>query len=92
MSDREELDKLIQRLKRERDELKVQSHLAQMEAQEELERLSKRIDELSSQYEPVRTAVEESTGNVLAAFRLAADEMLGGLKRVGQAIQDSRKG
>lgn len=88
-SQREQLDKLIQSLKQDRDQLRLRTHLAQMEAKQEFERLSDRIDELSQQYEPVREAVEESAGNLIAALRLAADEMKGGLQRVGKAIRDS---
>ncbi len=88
-SQQERLEELIRSLKRERDELKLRSHLAQMEAKEEFDRLSKRIDELSEQYEPVRGAVEESAGSVFAALQLAAEEMKGGLRRVGDAIRKS---
>ena len=51
------LDDVVSKLKQERDELKLQMHLASMEAKDEYERISGQVDELSGQYEPVKDAV-----------------------------------
>ena len=54
------LDELLAGLKQERDELKLQMHLASMDAKDEYDRLSDKCDELTNQYEPVKDAVSPS--------------------------------
>lgn len=78
----------ISKLKQERDELKVQMHLASMEAKDEYERVSGKLDELCGQYEPVKDAVEETAGNLLAAFGMVADELKVGYERVRKSVSD----
>ena len=75
MSDRDALTEIITSLKQQRDEMKLHIHLAGAEAKQEYERLSTKITELTDQYEPTRQAAGESAGNVIAALRLAAEEM-----------------
>ncbi len=89
MSDQKTLlEELISRLKQERDELKLQMHLANMDAKDEYNRLSDKCDELNNQYEPVKDAVEETTANIFSALGLAADELKVGFDRVRKAISD----
>ena len=83
------LEEVISALKQERDELQLQLHLASMDAKDEYERLSGSVDNLSSQYEPVKDAVEETAGNLFSALGLAADEMKAGFQRVRKAIAES---
>lgn len=77
---------LIRGLKHERDELKLQSHLVSMEAQEELSRLGGKIDELDHQYEPLKDAVQTSADDVLDSLKLVAYEIRDGLKRIREAV------
>jgi chromosome segregation ATPase len=84
------LEELIAKLKQERDELKVQMHLASMDAKDEYERISGKVDELTDQYEPVKDAVEETAGNVLSALGLVADELKFGFQRVRQSLSDDQ--
>ena len=89
MSDqRNALDDVINRLKQERDELKVQMHLASMEAKDEYERVSGKIDELTEQYDPVKDAVEETAENVFTALGLVADELKVGFERVRKSLTE----
>lgn len=85
---RQQLEETISALKQQRDEIQVRLHLAEMEARQEYERLSGKIEELTSQYEPVRDAAAESAENVIAALRLAADEMKAGLTRIRRALSE----
>ncbi|TWU42668.1 hypothetical protein [Novipirellula artificiosorum] len=82
------VEELIRTLKRERDELALKMHLANMDAKDEYERLSSKLGELSDQYEPVSDAVEETAGNVFSALKLAAEEMKAGFHRVRKAISE----
>ena len=85
---RSALDEVIAKLKQERDELQVQMHLASMDAKDDYERISGKVDELSQQYEPVKDAVEESAENVFAALGLVADELKAGFRRVRKSISE----
>lgn len=85
---KQQLEEVISTLKQQRDEIRLRLHLAEMEAKKEYDRLSGKIDELSTQYEPVRTAAAESADNVVAALKLAADELKKGLSRIKDAIAD----
>jgi chromosome segregation ATPase len=78
----------ISKLKQERDELKLQMHLAGMEAKDEYERLSGKCDTLSDQYEPIKEAVGETADNVWTALGLVADELKIGFQRVRKAISE----
>lgn len=85
---RNTLDDVINKLKQERDELKLQMHLASMDAKDEYERLSGKCDELTDQYEPVKDVVEETAENVFSALGLVADELKVGFQRVRKAISE----
>ena len=85
---RSALDEVIAKLKQERDELQVQMHLASMDAKDDYDRISGKVDELSQQYEPVKDAVEESAENVFAALGLVADELKAGFQRVRKSISE----
>ena len=83
------LEQLISSLKQERDELKLKLHLAGMDAKDEYERISGKIDELTEQYEPISDAVEETAGNIWSALSMAADELKAGYQRVRKAIDEN---
>jgi chromosome segregation ATPase len=82
------LDQVVNKLKQERDELQLQMHLASMDAKDEYERLSGKVDELTDQYEPVKDAVEETADNVFSALGLVADELKAGFQRVRKTITE----
>lgn len=81
------LESAIEKLQQERDQLRLQLHLANMEAKDEYERLSGRVDALRSHYEPVTGAVGETAENVFAALGLAAEELWHGFGRVRKALK-----
>ncbi len=83
------LDLLLSKLRQERDELKLQMHLAEMDAKDEYDRLSGKIDEVTRQYEPVSDAVGETAKNIVSALSLAAEELQAGFHRVRKAIEKS---
>ncbi|MCA9141033.1 MAG: hypothetical protein KDB00_29890 [Planctomycetales bacterium] len=91
MSDiRSALSEVISKLKQERDELKLQMHLASMDAKDEYDRISDKVDQLTAQYEPMTDAVEDAADNVFSALGLAADELKIGYQRVRKAISEQR--
>ena len=82
------LNEAISKLKQERDELKLKMHLASMDAKDEYDRISGKVDELSDQYDPVKDAVEEAAGNVFSALGMVADELKVGFHRVRKAVSE----
>lgn len=85
---RERLDEVIKKLKQERDEIKLQIHLANMEGKDEYDRISRKVDQLTDQYDPVKDAVEDTAENIYSALGLVADELKFGFKRVRKAISE----
>ena len=81
------LEDVIGKLKQERDELKLQMHLASMDAKDEYDRIAGKIDELNDQFEPVKDALEETAGNIWSALELAGSELLAGIGRVRKAVE-----
>ena len=84
------LQEAINKLKQERDELKLQMHLASMEARDEYDRLSDKCDKLSDEYAPLQNAVEETAENVWTALGMVADELKHGFKRVREAVSETK--
>ena len=82
------LNEAISKLKQERDELKLKMHFASMDAKDEYDRISGKVDELSDQYDPVKDAVEEAAGNVFSALGMVADELKVGFHRVRKAVSE----
>jgi chromosome segregation ATPase len=76
------LETTISNLKQSRDELRLQLHLAEMDAKEEYKRLTEKVEDLATQYEPVKDAVGDTAENVFAALLLAAGEVKHGFDRV----------
>ncbi|MCP4941945.1 MAG: hypothetical protein ACR2N1_06040 [Rubripirellula sp.] len=92
MSDtRKKLDDLVTTVRKERDELKLQIHLASLDAKDEYERLSKKCDQLADEYQPVTEAVEKTADNVISALGMVADELKFGFQRVRKAIRDTEE-
>ena len=92
MSDtRKKLDELVNTVRKERDELKLQIHLASLDAKDEYERLSKKCDRLADEYQPVTEAVEKTADNVVSALGMVADELKFGFQRVRQAISETKE-
>ena len=91
MTERKEgFEDLLESLKQQRDELRVQMHLAGAEAKEEWERLEKKwkrvYAEKSAESKPLREAVEESTKDVGAALEQVAEEIKKGYQRIRDSL------
>lgn len=84
------LETLLTELKKQRDEVRLQMHLGSMEARDEYDRLSRKCDELADQFQPVTSAVTESSQQAFDAFRLLADELKIGFQRVAKAMIEGK--
>jgi hypothetical protein len=84
--DRSQVAELISGLKQQRDELAVKIHLGKAEAKDEWEKLNVRLNELASDYEPLKDAVEVSGANVFDALKLVAGEVQAGFHRIRKSL------
>jgi hypothetical protein len=80
------LTNLISSLKQQRDELALKAHLGSMESKEELDKLSTKFDQLTSDFEPAKEAVEESAGDVWESMKLVAEEVQNGFERIRKSL------
>ncbi len=78
----EELQKLIDGLATQRDELIVKAHLAKLEAQEEWRALEAKLDELRAKAKQAAEVAGEAAEDVRAAARLLAEEIGRGYERL----------
>jgi len=81
------IEKMIQDLTRQRDELKLNLHLGTQEAKEQWEKLEEKLFHLKQRLEPAKQAAEESAGNVWEAVRILAGEVKDGFDRIRKSIQ-----
>jgi len=87
MSDeKKKIDETVAALKRERDELALQVHLAKAEARQEWEELQVKIDELEAKSKPMAKVVGETASEVGASLDLAADEIKKGFARLRKLL------
>lgn len=87
MSDeKSQLDQLISTLKKQRDELAVQMNLGKAEAQEEWDKVTAQLDQLSKDYEPLKDAVGTSAEGVFSALKLVAGEIQDGFHRIRKSL------
>ena len=82
------LDELIEKLKRQRDELALQIHLGKAEAKEEWEKLEKKWEQLKAQRGPLKEAMDESAKDLGAALSLLGEELKSGYQRIKKLLSD----
>lgn len=82
MQAREELQKLIDALATQRDELIVRAHLAKLEAQDEWRELEDKLDALRAKAKQAAEVAGEAAEDVRAAARLLAEEIGRGYERL----------
>lgn len=88
------IDDLVESVKQQRDELRVQMHLAKADAKDEWERLEKKADrflaDAESQSKPLRGAVEESARDIGSALELVGQEIQKGYQRVRERLTNQK--
>jgi uncharacterized coiled-coil DUF342 family protein len=77
---------LLSRLKQERDELRVQMHLAKSEAKDELKSLEGKLTDLNDRFEPTKQALGETADQVWESLKLVGDELLNGFHRIRKSL------
>jgi len=80
------IHKLVDDLKRQRDELRLQMHLASMELRNEWDKVDGKLADLTRRTQPVREAVGESAEEVWDAVKLLGTEIKQGFDRIRKAL------
>jgi phage-related minor tail protein len=86
MSDNDKLDRLIANLRQQRDELRVQMHLAKADAQDEWQKLEKKWQQIEVKLERAGAEARESAGDVGTAVELVAKEIGRAYDRIRKAL------
>ena len=87
MTDRRlDLDAIVEDLKRARDEVRVQMHLAKADARDEYERLEHEWDHVRAKLGVIGEEASKAAVEVGSALRLAVDELRHGYERVRQLL------
>ena len=82
MDTREEIQKILDNLAQQRDELIVQAHLAKLEAMEEWESMEGKLTQLRTKAGLVGDSAEDTARNVKAAAKQLAEEIARGYDRI----------
>jgi hypothetical protein len=85
--DKDNLEEFLDYLKQQRDELRVQMHLAKLEAQEEWKEAEEKWDELKPKLDAIREETIESSRNIFASLSLIAEEIERGYKRIRKHLE-----
>lgn len=82
MEVREELNKLLENLATQRDELIVRAHLAKLEAQAEWGELEGKLERLRAKVSQAAEVARDAAEDVAAAARLLGEEIARGYERL----------
>tara|TARA_R110000787_G_scaffold220068_1_gene328811 strand:- start:36800 stop:37063 length:264 start_codon:yes stop_codon:yes gene_type:complete len=87
MSDiKQRIDRMVNELKKERDELHVRFHLAKLEAGDEWQKLDSRLQKLEAKARELGGATAEASHDIGAAAKLLGEEISRGLKAIGKHL------
>jgi SMC interacting uncharacterized protein involved in chromosome segregation len=86
MGIKEDINELADRLRRERDQLSVKIHLANMEVRDEWQDLEEKWEEFSSSSRRFYKEVEPAMSDIHAALSLLGDELKAGYKKIRDAL------
>ena len=82
----DEVKKLVEALKQQRDELKLKIHLAKADASDEWTKAEERWKRLKAKTEIFREEAGESSKEVTAAAKLLVDEIKRGYERIRKTL------
>ena len=82
MESREEIQKMLDKLAQQRDELIVQAQLAKLEAMDEWKNVESKFSQLRSKSGPLKDTAKESAKDIQAAAQQLAEEISRGYDRL----------
>ena len=80
------IEKIISKLKTERDELRVRMHLAKEDLQDEWKELEQKWEKMEHKLAAATDETRESSSDVGAAAKLLAEEIRGAYQRIRKAL------
>jgi predicted RNA-binding protein len=83
-----EFDNLLEKLKVERDELKLKLHLASMEAKEEFEEADKHWDTLKNKAAEIADDSKETSEEFIAKAKIVGEELKEAYSRISKRLAD----
>lgn len=83
-----ELEKLAEGLKQQRDEIKVQLHLAGLEAKAEWENTEKQLSLFKEKLADIGDDTKETTEEFVDATKVIGEEIKAAYKRIVDRLQD----
>ena len=86
MSSKEDIEQVMGKLKAQRDELRVQMHLAKAEVKEEWDELERKWEHVESRLEKVGHEAKDSAGEVGAALSTVAEEIGSAYQRIKRSL------
>jgi hypothetical protein len=82
----DDLKKMVDGLKQQRDEINVQLHLAKAEVREEWDKLEPKWEDVKGKMDTVSEVAGQTAESVTAAAGLIADEIKQGYDRIKKAL------
>lgn len=86
MGHKEDLEKMLGKLREQRDELRLQMHLAKAELREEWDDVENKWEHVESRLEKAGHEAKESAGDVGAALSQVAEEIGAAYKRIKNSL------
>ncbi len=88
MGMREEFDKLVEKLKMERDEINLKMHLASMDAKEELKEADKKWDQVKVKASEIADDAVETSEEYIAKAKIVGDELKETYRRISKRLSE----
>jgi flagellar motor protein MotB len=88
MSIKTEFDNLLEKLKSERDEIKLKLHLASLEAKEEFEEADKHWDTLKNKAAEIADDSKETSEEFIAKAKIIGEELKDAYNRISKRLAD----
>ena len=88
MSIKTEFDNLLEKLKSERDEIKLKLHLASLDAKEEFEEADKHWDTLKNKAAEIADDSKETSEEFIAKAKIVGEELKEAYNRINKRLTD----
>jgi hypothetical protein len=88
MDMKEEFDRLVEKLKRERDEITLKAHLATMEAKKELEGAEKKWNQLKDKASEIADDTVETSEEYIAKAKIVGEELKETYERILKRLSE----
>ncbi len=88
MDIQEEFDKLLEKLRTQRDEINLKMHLASMEAKEEFDAAEKKWNQLKSKASAIADDAVETSDEYIAKAKVIGEEIKEAYRRIARRLSD----